>query len=331
MTTIAAVPVAAAPATNGAAAPQTPAAAAPAPTDGKTPVAPKPLTPAQKIKLKLKGKNGEAEREYTPAELERELQIAEHERGSRAQHLKERQDFEARQRKLQEDPDAFFQEAGIDVEAIIEQRRVRAEQMKRLTPEQLKLHAAEEKLAKYEAEKAKADEAAKVAAEQAEHDSFVQGNAKLFRATMALAGLDKGSPFDKGSYLHSMGQVRQMALVAGEPDLTPEQLHAHTERFENTQFANTLARKLKNPEWCAKNAESLQAVARAVLPALEGDALLGFVGKENAIRFVKALNGKMRTSPTPIVQEPPPVETNGNTTVKPSGKTEWDIMDALGS
>ena len=49
-----------------------------------------PLTPAQKIKLKLKLAGKEEEREYAPDELARQLQIAEHDKSQRAQHLKDR-------------------------------------------------------------------------------------------------------------------------------------------------------------------------------------------------------------------------------------------------
>jgi hypothetical protein len=61
------------------------------------------------------------------------------------------------------------------------------------------------------------------------------------------------------------------------------------------------------------------------------DAVLNWVDRQNALLITKALHAKTRSSPVPIVQEPPsvqpnqPAQTNG---AQP--KTEWDILDSLG-
>lgn len=279
-----------------------------------------------KVKRKLKVGGKEVEREYD----DRRLQILEHTASQKAETERQQAEFQARMRRLEEDPDGFFQEAGVDIEAILAARQQRAEQMKTLSPEQRELLAAREELNKLKTAQQKQAEQAQRYAEAREQTEFVQGNARLFGQTMKLAGIETGSAFDKGSYLASMSAVRRMALVNGEPDLTPEQLMAHTERFEQKQFANTVARKLKNPEWRAKNADALKELAAAVFPALEGDALTDFVGKANALRIVKAVHAKTRTSPVPVIQEPAPVgvQTHG---APPTGKLrdEWDVLDGL--
>lgn len=336
--TAAVAPVAAAPAspapTTGAAAPTSPTGDATAkPVDGAVSPKPaaKPLTEAQKIKLRLQGKKGVQEREYTPAELERELQIAEHDRTQRAQFLEERKAYDARMKKLAESPDEFFQEAGIDVEQILAQRQQRAEQMKALSPEQQENLRLKEQLAKIQSDQKKAADAAEAQRVQQEDAEFVQGNARLFGETMRLVGLDKGSAFDRGSYLSSMTAVRQMALMKGEPDLTPEQLAHHTERFENMQWAKVAGRKLKNPEWVAKNGDDVKEMLNVMFPEDAAPELaLQLFGPKRLMAIVKAVHGKTRTSPVPIVQEPPPVaQSNGAPRPGAPTRDEWDVLDSL--
>lgn len=321
----------AAPATNGASVtPQTSAGNTTKPaTDGKTPAQAAPKTPEQpwKAKRKLTIAGKEVEREYD----DRRLQILEHNESQRAQFLKDKADFDARQRRLMEDPDAFFQESGIDVEAILAARAERAQQLKTMSPEQRDNLALKEKLARFEAEKQQAAEQAKQQAEQQEHHQFVNGNAALFGQTMKLAGLDGASSFERGAFLASSVAVRQMALEAGQPDYTPEQLAAQVERYESKQFAHTLSRKVKNAEWRTKNAESVQEIMQALFPeSLEPAAALQLLGKSRAVAIVKAINGHLRTSPVPIIQEPTPqgVQPVGQAP-RANERTEWDILDGL--
>lgn len=328
-----AAPVAAAPASNGAApsTPQTPAGNAPTPAtaDGKTPAQAAPKAPEQpwKARRKLTIAGKEVEREYD----DRRLQILEHNESQRAQFLKDKADFDARQRRLMEDPDAFFQESGIDVEAILAARAERAQQMKSMTPEQRRIAELEQTLAKQQQAEQQRQTQAKQQAEQQEHQEFVNGNAALFGRTMKLAGLDGASSFERGAFLASSVAVRQMALEAGQPDYTPEQLAVQVERYESKQFAHTLSRKVKNAEWRTKNAESVQEIMQALFPEnLEPAAALQLLGKSRAVALVKAINGHMRTSPVPLIQEPTPqgVQPVGQQQRQPE-RTEWDILDGL--
>lgn len=301
----------------------------PAPEAGK-PTASAPKTEAQKIKLKLRSKKGETDREYTPAELERELQIAEHERGQRAQYLAEKKEFDDRMRRLSEDTDAFLEEAGFDFEAYTQRRTQRMEQLKAMSPEARENQALKEKLARIEEAEAKRAESERVAGEERKQQEFVQSNVRLYDAAMKLAGLKPSDP-GAGSFLRNMAIVRELAHHSGEPDYSPEQMLAQTERFELKQFTDMAARLAKNETWRGRNAEGLQALARSLIPQLEGDALLNWLGKETAIRVTKALHAHTRTSPVPIIQEPPPVgvQTQTSAAAKPQ-RTEWDILDGLG-
>lgn len=319
--------------------------AAPAPTNGATSAttqpapstdsAPKPPAAGEtaqakpeapwKAKRKLTIGGKEREIEYD----DRRLQILEHTLSQKAEFEKQQNEFQARMRKLQEDPDGFLDEAGFDFESYAARRAQRLEQMKALSPEQRKIQTLEEQLAKRQAEDQKRAEQEAQAAQEAEDRAFQEGNVKLYGETMRMAGLQPGKP-GAASFLSNMATVRMMAHNNGEPDLTADQLLVHTERYENNLFKDMLSRKVADEGWRGRNGDGMQALAKAVLSTLDGEALIGWVGKDMATRIVKALHAKTRTSPVPIIQEPSPVAPAGQTQPSGAPRTEWDILDALG-
>lgn len=320
---------AAAPAAAPSAAPAAPANGAPKGATETPAVDPKPnAAPAEpkveqpwKVKRKLKLNGQEIEREYD----DRRLQILEH-TASRQSDIDARERALAdRIRKLTEDPDSLFQEVGFDVNAYLAQQAARAEEMKKLSPEQQRIRELEDTLSKRELAEKRAAEQAEVQRKQREDTEFVQSNAKLYGDAMAAAGIKKGEP-GAASFLSHMATVRHMAHVNGEPDMTADQLVAHTERFENRLFTDMLARKVANEGWRGRNGEGMQTLAKTVLSSLaklEGDALLSWIGSDNAKAVVKALHAKTRSSPVPIVQDTPRAESPAAPTPA-KGPTTWD-------
>lgn len=284
----------------------------------------KPSTTEQPWKAKRKLKIGGQEREIEYDD--RRLQILEHTASQKAEFERRQSEFDQRMRRLQDDPDGFLEESGFDVNAYLARQAQRAEQMKRLTPEQQENLTLKEQLQKIQQAQQKQAEEARVAAEQREHHEYVQQNVQRLGKAIELSGLPRS-----GELVRLYAEVQEMAAHAGEPEMSPEQIVSAGERLMSRRLSSLL-KAAGNEGWRSRNAETLSELAKAILPALDGEALLSWVGRDNAMRVVKALHAKTRTSPVPIIQEPTPVQSTQQT--QSNGvpvKTEWDILDGLGA
>lgn len=329
-------PVAAAPVAAPAAVPATAAKAgaqadAP-PADPKAAAAKPAETPTEKayrLKKKLKVGGKDYDVDLDEAGIEREVQKAKHYETQRGEFDKARADFEARQRKLVEDPDAFFEENQIDLDAILTERQRRAEAMKALTPEQQEVARLKDVIAKRDAADQRRTEADAKTAETTAHNERVQGEMRLYGETFKLLGVEPGKP-GAGSLLRTFATVREMAVMNGEPDLTAPQLAAAAERFELSQASTVIERLASNEAWRGKHSPLLEKMATGALKHLKGDALLTTLGPELVRAVTAAAWQKTRGSPTPIIQSPPPPD--GKPAAPQNGKapSEWDVLDRLG-
>lgn len=292
--------------------------------DPKPNAAPAEKAPEQpwKVKRKLKIGGKEIEQEYD----DRRLQILEHTAAQKAEFERERSEFQTRLKKLTEAPDELFEELGFNVDDYIAQRAAQREQMAKLTPEQQEIANLKAQIAKREAAEAKAAETAKAEAQRQADVQYQMQNAKLYSDAMALAGIERGKP-GSASFLSHAATVRHMAHINGEPDLTPDQLAAHVDRYESNLLNDAIARKISNEGWRAKNGDAIKALTRAIVTPLaksDPEGLLNALGVDMAKLIVGALHAKTRSSPTPIVQEtprdtPPPPQ------VPPKGgPSTWD-------
>ncbi len=294
--------------------PQTPAQGAPSAT--------KPPTPEQpwkaKRKLKIGGKDEEIEYD------DRRLQILEHNMRRKAEIDAKEADLNDRFKRLQDDPDGLFAEAGFDVDRYLEQKAARKAQMERLTPEQQENLALKEKIAKFERDTQAKAEAERVAAEQAENQAFIQSNVQRLGEAIRLSGLPRS-----GELLRLYSEVQEMAHHAGEPEMSAEQVAFHGERLMAKRMATLLA-SVKNEGWRNRNGPAVKELIAATFPEdLPPDVALNLLGPKRAMAIVKALHAKTRTSPVPIIQEPAPVNGERPTPTNGTQRSEWDILDGL--
>lgn len=284
---------------------------------------------AYRLKKKLKVGGKDYDVDLDEAGIEREVQKAKHYETQRAEFDKARSDFEARQRKLVEDPDAFFEENQIDLDAILSERQRRAEAMKALSPEQQEVARLKQEIARRDQaeQRRQADESTR--AEVTAHNERVQGEMRLYGETFKLLGAEPGKP-GAASLLRTFATVREMAVMNGEPDLTPPQLAAAAERFELAQASNIIDRLASNEGWRGKHSPLLEKMATGALKHLKGEALLTTLGPDLVRAVTAAAWAKTRNSPTPIIQSPPPPD--GRPAAPPNGKapSEWDVMERLG-
>lgn len=328
----------AAPAAGPTSAPAAPAngatSAASAPKNGaeSTPQAPAPgaqsaAKPHPPPRYKGKYRDGDKEVEYdlSPEEFAREVQRARHRERMHKDFESQRQEHESRLKRLQEDPDGFLEEAGFDVEGYLARRAERAEKLKALTPEQQEVMKLRDELAKRDALDKRRTQEAETQRQQAEHQALVQRNVQTLGQAMKLSG-QKPS----GDLLRLYAEAQEMAVRAGEPELTPEQIVAAGERLEVKRLSKLTQRAVSDEAWRTRNAPLLSELAKAVLPQLQGKALLDFVGPQMVKNILVAQLEASRSSPAPIIQEPPPVAPVQNS---PSQNTKpvtmWDIEDRL--
>lgn len=326
--------------TTAIAAPVAPAAAAPAntttppaqtngaePNAVQKPVAPKPNeTPQEKawrLKKKIKVNGKEHDVDMGEDDVVREIQKARHSETTRGEFDKKVAEFEARQRKLAEDPDAFFQENGIDLETILSERAKRAEQMKALSPEQQEMMRLRQEIQKRDVAEQKRQQTDAQRAEQQAQYELVQQTFNRIDSAIKLSGLPRAP-----ETLKLYAEVQELAEYAGEPEMSPQQIVAAGEKLLLQRLGSTLKVISTNEAWRGKNAEMLAELGKAVLPNLKGDALLTWLGPEMVKAVTAAAWAKTRGSPTPIIQEPPRNAPTQN--AQAAQISQWDVMDKFG-
>jgi hypothetical protein len=285
---------------------------------------------AWRLKKKIKVGGKEHDVDMGEDDVVREIQKARHYESQREEFNKRQQDFEARQRKLAEEPDEFFRENNIDLESILAERGKRMEEMKALSPEQQRIRTLEEQIQKHAQAEQKRVAAEKQQAEVAEQNQRVSGELKLYGETFKLLGQEVGKP-GAASLLRTFAIVREMAEHAGEPAMSPPQLAQAAERFELQQASNVIDRLSSNEAWRGKHGPLLEKMATGALKHLKGEALLTALGPELERAVVAAAWQKTRNSPTPIIQSPPTPDGQPRAPA-PNGKatSEWDVMERLG-
>lgn len=323
-------------------APTAPAAPAPVAPGGAPPAseATKPAagapakpaeTPSQKAeRIRLKGKFGgkDQELEKTPDELVRDLQVLEGLRGERSKHLSERKTFEENLAAFQKNPAKFMKERGISLADLAKAEMAQEAELQAMTPEARRIRELEDQVAEHSRAETERVENEKVTAERTAHQSLVQETIQGFDAAIKLSGLPRS-----GALLKLYAEVQEMAVHAGEPPLTPQQMVTHGERLTIQRVGDLLKASAANEAFRQRNAPQLADVAKLVLPQLEGDALLGFLGNDMVMKVTAAAYAKHRGgSKAPLVQEPVN-DGSPRQPAPPSEKrqSEWDVMDRLGA
>jgi hypothetical protein len=170
---------------------------------GEAPVtsdAPAPAPEPRKFKVKINSQ----EREISEADLTRdyELRQASHERMQRAAETEKQ--YNARMKKLDEDPWSYFKEKGIDPDKAAEDRLLKKLEFEMLSPEQKAIHKERQALA---AEKAEVEQA-KAAKAQWEADLAKKGQDEL--TLKAVQSIDQ----EIGQVLQATGLKPTRRVVA---------------------------------------------------------------------------------------------------------------------
>lgn len=268
--------------------PEGAAAAAPAETA-------KPPEP-RRFKAKYKADGREQELDLAEEDAVREIQKARH-------FDKTRGEFEQRERSLRQeieaiskDPMGFLRKNGVDLRSIAAQEQAREAELAALSPEARRAAELEQRNQQLEEQIKQHGEQNKQAAAQAEHTKLVQSTARTLDNALKLSGRQRS-----GELLKTYADVMEMAERAGEPPLSPEQLVAGAERLELQRVTGLAKRAATDPAWRARNAPAMSELAKAILPTLEGQELIDFIGKENGVRIAKAQLAQFRKNPIPVI------------------------------
>lgn len=252
----------------------------------------------KRFKTRIKDQGKEVEIDLEESDVGREIQKSRHYERTRGEFEKQRADFQKQIDQLKADPLAFLKQSGVDLRELAQQDAARAQELEKLTPEARRAAELEAEIQQLKGAEAKRLEAQQKEAEQAEHHQLVQGNLKTLGEAIKLSGRAKS-----GELLRLFAEVQELAITNGEPELSAQQIVAHAERLESKRFAAGLKRAATDPAWRARNAPLMKELAQTILPALEGQELVDFVGKENAVKLAKAQLALYRKNPLPQVAE----------------------------
>lgn len=326
----------AAPAAAAAATPapvQTSAGAEPSkagPEGAKTtpaPETPKPPEP-RRFKAKYKADGKEQELDLSEEDAVREIQKARHYDKTRPQHEQREREFNERMAKFEKDPLGFAREKGIDLAELGRQEAARQAELEALSPEARRAAEAEARAADLEGKLKARDAETAQATERAEHQQLVQRTARKLDAAMKLSGRQRS-----GEFLKDLGTVEEMAHRAGEPDLSPEQLVAATERLRTTRVADTIKADIADPKWRAQNPGVLKDIAKSLVGTLEGAELAQVFDPAALARISKAALAVYRKNPLPVVVEPsgtpPPAAKPVTPREERPSTSVWTMLDNL--
>src|SRR5690606_10673540 len=107
------------------------------------------------------------------------------------------------------------------------------------------------------------------------------------------------------------GQVREMALMNGEPDLSADQLVAHAERLESQNFTRNIKQRVANPAWRAKNLPIMKELCAALVANMDGAQLVELFGPKTVDSIARHTLLALRKNPLPVAEptqaeQPPP-------------------------
>lgn len=267
-------------------------------TPGAPKEAPKAPEPPKRFKAKAKFDGKEQDLDLDESEVVREIQKARHYDRTRPAFDKQVADFNARLEAIKADPLAFLSQRGIDLRQLSAEQQAREAELAKLSPEAREAAELREQLESMKSAETKRLEAEKVATAQAEHKQLVANTRNTLDAAIKLSGLKRS-----GELLKLYADVMELAEHAGEPPLSPEQLVAHGEKLEAKRLKAGITRAMTDQAWRARNAPLMKELAQAILPALDGQELVDFVGRENAVKLAKAQLSIFRKNPIPVVAE----------------------------
>lgn len=278
---------------------------------------------AERIRLKYKAAGKEQEVDKSHDELARDLQVLEGLKGERGSFMKERDAFNSDRDAFLKDPRGYLKKAGLSLSELAKAEAAEAAELAAMSPEARRIRELEEQVATHERTSKETAETQKVAASRAAHQKLVSETAQAFDAAIKLSGLPRS-----GALLKTFAEVQEMAVHAGEPPLSPEQLVTAAERLTVSRLGETLKHAVANEGWRQRNAQPLAELAKLVMPSLDGKPLLDWLGKDLVTKVAKAALADMRNASRPIVQEPPrPDAPPQQPQRREPQRSEWDFMD----
>lgn len=307
--TIAAVSAPVAPAAGGNTAPvQTSAGTADAKTptgDSKAPPkvdatkeTPKPPEPPRRFKAKAKFDGKDTDLDLEESEVVREIQKARHYDKTRPDFERKVKDFETREKALVEDPLGYLAERGVDLEQLAVAQAQRKAELAKLSPAEQRQAELEQQIEQMKSAETKRLEGEKTATAQREKFELVQSTVRTLDSAIKLSGQKRS-----GELVKLYAEVMELAEHAGEPSLSPEQLVAAGERLEVKRLSAGIKRAATDAAWRQRNAPMMKELAQAILPTLDGQELIDFVGRDNAVKLARAQLQQYRKNPLPTVAE----------------------------
>lgn len=267
-------------------------------TPGAPKEAPKAPEPPRRFKAKAKFDGKEQDLDLEEGEVVREIQKARHYDRTRPAFDKQVAEFNAQLEAIKADPLAFLSQRGVDLRQLAIEQQSREAELAKLSPEARRAAELEQQIEQMKSAETKRVEAEAKQAEVREHQQLVAQTRGSLEAAIKLSGRQRS-----GELLKNFAEVMELAVRAGEPPMSPEQLVSAVERLETTRFSSGIKRAVTDPAWRARNASVMKELAQAILPALDGQELVDFVGPANAVKLAKAQLAVFRKNPIPMVAE----------------------------
>lgn len=288
--------------------------------------APKVPEPPRRFKAKAKFDGKEQELDLDETDVVREIQKARHYDKTRPQFEQRVKDFEATLQQLQENPLAFLAERGVDLKGLAAQDLARESELAKLSPEARRVAELEQQIEQFKSAETKRAEAEQQAIQHREHQELVQNTVRTIDSAIKLSGLKRS-----GELVKLYAEVMELAEHAGEPPMSAEQLVAAGEKLESKRFAANIKRAVADAAWRTRNAPLMKELAQVILPALDGQELIDFVGRDNAVKLARAQLAVYRKNPIPTVAETPSDEKPPAAPVKTAESTQsmHAILDQL--
>lgn len=284
--------------------------------------------PPRRFKGKYKDNGKDVDVDLDEGEALREIQKARH-------YDRTRPEAEARERRLQQtieaiekDPRGFLKQRGLDLKQLAAEDIAQEAEMAKLSPEARELAEARQQNQELQQQIQQHAQQQQHAQAQAEHQQLVRNTAGKFAKTIEVMGRTRS-----GKLLKTMAAVEEMAVRAGEPDLSPEQLASAVERFETSNMKEETIERVKDPSWRSRNGALLKELAAAVFGTLDGQELADFVGPAHGAKISKAMLAIYRKNPLPALADaggqPPAPRPPEPQRERPPSASVWSVLDQL--